>query len=137
MATRLELVKKLPTLRNFVSPQQLRVIADNCYGEERQFFIDKMVELANQIETMPQTYEQDGKGDEAVAHLHYFSGGADWYITEKDMEPEQRQAFGLCDIGYGGELGYVCIETLRLNNVELDLHFTPKPLHEIKSTRGE
>lgn len=44
-------------------------------------------------------YEQDGKGEEAIVTLHYFRGGMDWFITEKDMEPEQHQAFGLADLG--------------------------------------
>ena len=61
----------------------------------------------------------DGKGDDAVVYLHYFRGGMDWYITEKDMEEEQHQAFGLADLGYGGELGYISIQELIDNGVSL------------------
>jgi len=58
----------------------------------------------------------------------------DWYITEKDMGDEQIQAFGLADLGMGfPELGYISIEELVENGVELDLHWTPKTLAEVKS----
>lgn len=84
---------------------------------------------------MPKTYEQDGKGLKAIAYLHYFTGNADWYITEKDMsdpdEPGQLQAFGLANLGYGGELGYISIVELLKRGAELDYHFEPCPLDEI------
>ena len=82
---------------------------------------------------MPETYGQDGMGDKAIAHLHYFKGSMDWYITEKDMEGEQLQAFGMVDMGYGPELGYISIAELVQNGIELDLHFTPMTLGEIKN----
>jgi hypothetical protein len=34
---------------------------------------------------MPQTGETDGQGDKAVAHLHYFMGQFDFWITERDI----------------------------------------------------
>lgn len=48
------------------------------------------------------------------------------------MEPEQHQAFGAANLGYGAELGYISIEELKENNVELDLYWTPKPLSQIE-----
>jgi len=57
----------------------------------------------------------------------------DWYITERDMETDQLQAFGLANLGYGGELGYISIEELKSSNVEIDLHWTPKTLREVKA----
>ena len=35
--------------------------------------------------TMPATYGQDGLGEAAVVHLHYFMAGMDWWVTEKDI----------------------------------------------------
>jgi len=119
-------------LRLFMSTQQLNAIAAGCCSEERQYFIGKIAEYANRIATMPATYEQESKGDQAIVYLHYFKGGCDWYITEKDVEPLQHQAFGLANLGYGGELGYISIIELISHNVELDLHWTPKPLAAIK-----
>lgn len=119
-------------LKDFMPTSQRRIFQQCFSGEEKQFFFDKAIEMAERIKTMPKTYEQDGLGKNAVAHLHYFRGGCDWYITEKDMEAEQLQAFGSANLGYGAELGYISIVELVESNVELDLHFTPKPLSEIK-----
>lgn len=119
---------------------ELQAIGDGCRSEEKQFFFDKIVEMAGIISTMPKTYEQDGKGNEAIVYLHYFRGNQDWYITEKDMEtpeePGQYQAFGLADLGYGGELGYISIVELVKAGVELDLYFKPRTLAEIKAKKA-
>ena len=129
-------LKTLTRYGGFIGRNQLRAIRDARKGEEREFFVDKLIELGGIVETMPKTYDQDGLGDQAVAHLHYFSPSADWYITEKDAgtpdEPGQHRAFGLADLGYGGELGYISIVELLENNVELDLYFTPCKLAEIR-----
>ena len=102
------------------------------WTEEKQYIFDKCVEMVDIIKNMPVTYEQDGKGKHAIAHLHYFKGGMDWYITEKDTETEQLQAYGHANLGFGfGELGYISIAELIQNDIELDLHFTPKTLEEI------
>ena len=69
------------TLCKFIGSQQLQCMIENCDGEEGQFFKDKLVEYANRVENMPKTYEQDGKGDQAVVHLHYFIGGCNWWIS--------------------------------------------------------
>ncbi len=134
MANKLELAQHIPYLRRFVSTQQLSVLGDACYGEEREWFIDTLVELAERILAMPKTYEQDGLGDDAIVYLHYFKNNMDWYITEKDMEVEQIQAFGLADLGMDcAELGYISIEELTEYGAELDLHWTPKTLREVKA----
>ena len=130
--TKYEAISAIQTLKSFINPQQLNTLADMCRGEEKQYFFNKLCEMSELINNMPKTYEQDGKGGEAIAYLHYFLGGMDFYITEKDMELEQLQAFGLANIGYGAELGYVCIVELLANGVELDLHFTPKTINQIK-----
>jgi hypothetical protein len=104
-----------------------------CRGKEKQYLFNKLCEMANTVSTMPKNYEQDGLGKNAVAHLHYFLGGMDWYITEKDMLTEQHQAFGWAMIsGYDGELGYISIIEILENGAELNLHWTPKPLKDIK-----
>jgi hypothetical protein len=128
-------------LREFMPSSQIRVIANEMRGEEGQFYINKACELVEMIKSMPKTYEQDGKGDQAIAYLHYFRGSMDWYITEKDAgSPEdnrQVQAFGLADLGYGGELGYISIVELLENQIELDIYFAPTPLENIEKDRAE
>lgn len=117
----------------WMSEGQNKAVIAGMMGEEWQFFADKMKELAGVIATMPKTYDQDGKYDEAVAYLHYFRGAGDWYITEKDMSDQgTEQAFGLADLGYGGELGYISIVELAEAGVELDFHFKPKTIGQIK-----
>lgn len=121
-------------MNRWMSEAQNKAVIAGLMGEEWQFFADKMKELAGVIATMPKTYDQDGKGDEAVAHLHYFRGAGDWYITEKDMEGHgTEQAFGLADLyGDGGELGYISIIELAEAGVELDFHFKPKTIGQIR-----
>jgi len=131
MHTKKDAIKQFPFLSSFIGRAQASVIAEGMRGEEGQYFIDKVMEISDLIKNMPKTYEQEGKGNEAVAYLHYFFGPVDAYITEKDMHDEQHQAFGLVDIGYGPELGYISIVELLENGCELDMHFTPKPLNQL------
>jgi hypothetical protein len=129
-------------LRPFVPAHQLRTLLRMAReSEEREFFITRMVEMAALVAAMPKTYEQDGKGDEAMAHLHYFSPSGDWWITEKDIDTDgegQIQAFGMATInGCTPELGYISIaELCQSYKVELDLHFTPRTIGTIRKERA-
>ncbi len=128
--------RAVDAVRQFVPTHQLNLIGTLCRSEEGDFFRGKLVEYAERVTLMPKAYEQDGLGEDAVAHLHYFSGGCDWWITEKDMGDEQAQAFGLADLGYGGELGYISlVELCASKAVEIDLHWTPATLGEIKARK--
>lgn len=128
------------TLRHFLSRAQRAVLLELLEGEEAEAFQTIVHRLAHTVATMPATYETDGQGMRAVAHLHYFTGSSDWYITERDIGSpddkhpgEQLQAFGLCDpFGDGGELGYVSIKELIGLGAELDFHWTPKMLGDIQ-----
>ena len=128
-----------PVIRPFLSRVQLAVMADACRGEEGTLFLQKFIDLAQQIDAMPKTYEQDGKGDQATAHLHYFLNGSDWYITEKDMDGGIEQAFGFAILNGDDEMaevGYISIEEITRCGAELDLHFAPCSLAEIKAKRA-
>jgi hypothetical protein len=125
----------LADLRRFVSRAQRAVIQSAVRGEDGAFFVGKMIEFRDRIASMPKTYETEGTGDEAIAHLHYFTGGCDWYITEKDCEDMQHQAFGLACI-HETELGYISIVDLLRCGAELDLHFTPRTLANIRKGRA-
>jgi hypothetical protein len=108
-------------------------------GEERDAFRELLADWSATIAAMPHTYETDGMGETAVAELHYFSPGGDWYITEKDIDTDgagQLQAFGLADpFGDGGELGYISIPELLAAGVEFDLHWNRKPLAELRAAK--
>jgi hypothetical protein len=134
MPTINEVIESVRTVKDFVSDSQLEAMGDGVRGEEGEFFKTLFVKLAETITNMPVTYKTDGQGDEAIVHLHYFRGNMDWYITEKDMGDEQIQAFGLADLGMGfPELGYISIQELVDNGIELDLYWTPKTLGEVKA----
>lgn len=115
---------------------QRRVLADQLRGEERDGIADIILRAQDAYDKMPVTYRQDGLGMDAVVHLHYFKGGGDWWITERDSEwpesGEYDQAFGFC-APFGkdeGELGYVSLIEAAEAGVELDLYWTPKTLKE-------
>jgi hypothetical protein len=121
-------------LSNFINRAQLTVLVNNCRGGEGRFFRNKLVEMAETIKTAPVTYQTDGLGDLARVVLHYFRGNQDWYITERDIETQQHQAFGLADLGEGyPETGYISIVELIRHGVELDLYWTPRTLAEVKA----
>lgn len=141
--TVVQTIASIQYLRRFISIPQIETMAEGLRGEEGEFFRAKFIEMASLIQAMPKTYEQDGKGDEAIVSLHYFSGSMDWYITEKDkgyneVEGAQHQAFGYADFGdHNAELGYISILALIQNKVELDLYFVPKPLGKVKKLRDD
>lgn len=129
----------MPMLKNFIGRSQLSAMGSGAMGEEGQFFNDKFIEVADTINKMPSTYHTDGQGDKAIAYLHYFKGGSDWYITEKDKgdgaQGAQEQAFGYAILNgdkQNAESGYVSIKELITAGVELDLYWNPKSLAEIK-----
>ncbi len=128
-------VQSYDRLRRFMSWDQLSIVAECMRGEEKEFFFDKLNELAKRVDDMPVTYEQDGKGGEAIAYLHYFLGDCHWYITEKDMDGEVEEAFGYAVL-HGdllcAEYGFIPISELVGVGAVLDFHFDPKPMWEIK-----
>jgi hypothetical protein len=132
----LQVAHAIGVLAPFIGSSQLAAVRVFLRGEERGFFAGKLIELAETIAKMPKTYDQDGKGDQAVAYLHYFYRGADWYIMEKDSDPDgegQLQAFGLADLGLGfPELGYISIPEVLSVGAKIDFHFTPKTIGEVR-----
>ena len=123
-------------LENFMAPPQLRTVRSySRFSEEREFFQDKIREIEELIKDMPKTYDTQDQKDPLVT-LHYFYGSCDWWIIEKDKEPEQLQAFGYACLNgdtQNAELGYISIEELKSINAELDLYFRPRPLSEVKN----
>ncbi|MHB1643409.1 MAG: DUF2958 domain-containing protein [Acidithiobacillus sp.] len=133
----MEAAKAMGKINQFIGAAQLKVMGDGCRGQEADYFKDKIVEMAGIIDAMPVSYETDGLGMDAVVQLHYFLGGWDWYITEKDVDTDgqgQIQAFGFADSGegFGPELGYISIKEITRCGAELDLHWTPCTLRVIK-----
>jgi hypothetical protein len=87
---------------------------------------------------LPALYTQDGKGDDAIAHVKFFTpdAGATWYATEFDGDDT---FFGYCDLGLGfPELGYFSLTELQSVRgkfglpVERDRYYSPTTLATIK-----
>lgn len=141
-----EPLTKVPDdVRPFLGGQQATVTDQLLRSsEEKGFFSDKMQELQEIIRQMPATYETDGVPDsERPVSLRYFGpNGAQWFILEKDRGdpanegngfPNQMQAFGLADLGLGHpEVGYISIPEITRAGAELDYHFAPRTLLEVK-----
>lgn len=119
------------TLQPFMPHRQAQILIQNLTNsEEAEAFADIILNFAKRIKAIPQVYETDGQGKNALAQLHYFVGSYDAYIVEKDTAEKQIQAFGWASFGYGFECGYISIDEL-LELAELDLFFTPCTVAEV------
>ncbi len=119
------------SVKTFMPAFQQKVIV----GSEEHW--DVLERLATIIAEMPKTYETESiNTDDKIVYLHYFYGDSDWYIVEKDMEPEQLQAFGYVILNGdldNAEWGYISIEEIKATNrVELDFYFEPIKFSELK-----
>lgn len=138
--TKRQAIEALNRLRPLMALRQSDAVAELMRGEEGDFFMEKMSELAQLVDSMPVTYNQRNESD-PVAYLHYFIGGCDWYIAEKDVEGEVDQAWGFACLNgdmMNAEYGYISIAelvTLKLQygvTVDLDFHFTPTRMSLVK-----
>ncbi|MEI6706033.1 MAG: hypothetical protein WCK96_02735 [Methylococcales bacterium] len=130
-------LKALKNIEPFLSSGQFTAMKANCLGEEKDFFIQEIIDLEKRIDSMPVTYQQDGMGDNAIVYLHYFTSNYDCYITEKDMDGGVNQAFGYAMFKNAiefAELGYISIEEITECGAQLDLYFLPCTLSEVKQT---
>ena len=93
---------------------------------------------ADVLATIPGLYDtEDISYDDKVLHLHYFVGGADWYIAELDQETGE--AFGWAQlVPDGGEWGYIYLPELATLEVRVpfpllvdrDCWYTPTTARE-------
>jgi len=145
---KMEFRDNLKTMKHFISAEQVQTLKDIFKGEESKYALDIVKTLAGIIESVPKSYETE-KTDtpDKILYLHYFYGSSNWYIIEKDRgNPEddaeagltvggQYQAFGYVILGgdtINAEWGYIDIEELITNNVQLDFHWEPIKFSELK-----
>jgi len=114
---------------------EYRAVLEGMRGEEGAYFAETVEKMVNVWKAMPVTYGTDGQGREALAGMHYFTGGCDWWIVEKDSDTDgdgQIQAFGVADLGQGcREIGYINLVELLAAGAELDFHYTPMTVGDI------
>jgi len=121
-------------LKDYVPYHQVAIMKKSLEAGDTTF-MDTVFDLHKTITDMPEVYGQDGLGNKAVAHLHYFYSSGDWFITEKDTTDEQHQAYGIANLNHNGyDAGYIDIINMLGNpRIELDLHYTPQTLDLIKN----
>lgn len=96
---------------------------------------DMLSNVVKAYKDIPSLYKQDGKGYNAVAYLHYFVGGVDWWVTEYDRSTGKM--FGLSSLNDDWTLGYFNVSFFKNNDLsplqkpELDFYFKYQTLNEI------
>ena len=125
----------LPLMRKFIGRSQLSAMVEQAQGEGAQFFIDQIIETAKVIKEMPLTHATLEQGGDAIAHLHYFGGGYDAYITERDMgdgyEDDQWQATGVSSFAPTKLQSFIPIHEIIQSGIELDLNWTPIKVKDV------
>jgi hypothetical protein len=129
-------------VRDFIGWGQVDALSRLYRSKERGAAVEIVERLRKVIEEMPETRGTEGiETPDKIVYLHYFTGGSNWYVVEKDIGAEgekepikQYQAYGYVILNQdeqNAEWGYVDIETLKKSNVELDFHWDPKPFSEV------
>lgn len=127
-------------LGNFIGRTQAAVLGDLLRGEERLAIAEQILSVWETIQAMPVTYGNEGKEmKDVTVQLHYFLGGMDVWVTEKDYGEArewtpvtpQMQAFGLIDLNGEPEMGYVSLQEVTEAGMELDLNWTKTDLESI------
>lgn len=81
------------------------------------------------LDRIPALYAQDGKGDEAIVHVKFFTPWANWTWYATEYDPEERIFFGYVKSPMGAELGYFSLDELKSLKgpvglkIERDRHF--------------
>lgn len=84
-------------------------------------------------ETLPALGAQEGKGEEAIAHVKFFTPWSHWTWYASEYDPAERVFFGLV-VGNETEYGYFSLDELEAIRgpgglrIERDLFWTPRPL---------
>lgn len=119
-------------MQTYLPPAQRRTVELLLKGEEGEFFEQTLIHWADVVHHMPRAMPSDLKSlDDAVAHLHYFYGGCDWYILEP--ADKDRVCFCYANLGDDDNAEYGSLWLGEFDNlpVELDLHWTPKTMSEV------
>lgn len=140
-----ELLNGTSWFANFMGYSQRLALLEALRSEEGAGIADMVLRVAEQIKATPKTYGTEGQAEhERKVCLHYFRGGVDAYILERDVGDyadgeatgPQLQAYGKITVVGGGwegaEWGYISIAELLKHGVELDLHFDPTLVGDMK-----
>lgn len=127
-------IKDIPPILLKIIPQsQAQALVGNTE------IYSTLIRLAEEVMETPALYSQDGLGNDAIVHIHYFSGGSDWFITEMNLD--EALFFGYVVLNgdlVNSEFGYTSIDEITSTDIELDFHFTKMTVKEaITKYHGE
>lgn len=118
---------KFPDILNDIMPKhQIEVLESIGYSEHEET-LNRLADIASSMNP------KNDKGKDTIMYLHYFYGGADWYIAEWDKE--NGIFYGFANIGddINAEFGSVFVSDLVNNgSIELDFYFIPTEIKNIK-----
>ncbi len=86
-------------------------------------------------ELLPPLYSQEGKGEDAVAQVKFFTPWTSWTWYASEYDPAERLFFGIV-IGHEREFGYFTLDELEAIEgpgglrIERDLYWRARPLRE-------
>lgn len=94
--------------------------------------------LPNEIAaSLPPLYSQEGKGEDAVAQVKFFTPWTGWTWYASEYDPAQRLFFGIV-VGHEREFGYFSLDEMEAIEgpgglrIERDLYWSPRPLKECR-----
>lgn len=88
-------------------------------------------------ERLPPLYSQEEEGENAIAHVKFFTPWSGWTWYASEYTPTERLFFGVV-VGHERELGYFSLDEIEAIRgpgglaIERDLYWTPKPLKECR-----
>ena len=113
----LELVKSVLPVTQYVASLQ------NAEGEEKEFYIKKLKEIAKTVENAPKLYETDGAEQHAIVLRYFHPTGSETLVTEIG---EKGEAFGFQCINGDWEMaewGYIDLNELKnIRGMEVDYY---------------
>ena len=124
-------------LRPYLFAGQLATLEQLSKGKEGEYFRGLVVALDAHIRSIPAMDQGPEVTNDSTVMLHYFYQGSDWYIFELQHVAEDDVVLGFGWAILGGdyqmaELGCISVSELLACGVELDLHFAPKTLGQVR-----
>lgn len=128
-----------PVVATYLPHRQRMAIEELMLGEEGDFFYERMQDLQTRIQALPKRLSPALQTlDDAVCHLHYFYGSADWYLIER----ADNDGIAYCYANLGddtcAEYGSISLTKLCESkfNIEIDLHWTSCTMREVLAKRS-
>ena len=87
---------------------------------------------------IPELYAQDGKGEQAIVHVKFFTPDSSWTWLATEFDGEDR-FFGLVK-GFETEWGYFSLSEMEQAtgpmglHIERDRHYKPRTIEEARKT---